>query len=767
MTAHKLARTMGQAGLALLLAGLGVQPAASQMAPPPILDPETVSSASGDYSLLVDPSNKLGAGGATYRLSRKGAVVWQGTRPFTLWTAAVTDEGIAAGYGYSNGPAGWGNKPGERGTFDIVIIDAAGQTRMDIRVKRTDPPVFDTWPYPQGATLTLDGPNDRMVVGVEEWDADRFVSRRWLYQISTGKETARYVAKPSDSIHLPDPETRDPFRHPDPNAPAVGREVRLALRDKVVLRAGGSTPESPVRNVSDLVNAGPGRLAFVRRDNDRDQTLVVISSHGVALQTASLAGIDHHADVAFSHLLWRGGNSFVVFAEKTTDDGQTRSEDAYGIDARTGTVARIPEAHFGWVDKAAALPDGSFAVLASPTADAIPRKGLYVFDANGKGKWSLPPDDGYDPDNHPERLFSPESVAILTTGQIAVLDVIRHTVQLYGGSGKYRGTISLDRAWGREANYPCDIFAAPGGEFVVHDFQGRPQLYRMRSTGKVLARLTPRYSGAQEFQPRAIAIGADGLIWVTDAYSIFKLDAAGRTTVRLGESPRPDQLRSIGELVVRPDGSFLARDGRSGAVHEFDVRGRWLRVCLPRGARRETPPPFDAPHQHIEIGPNGAFAVEGEWFGPDGRHVAAPNGFQPLDKRIARIDRRPDRTWIDDIYHAAAAADRSIAILDGDSLLRYRGRRYLSFYDASGAPQKMIAVPEALGTIPELAYDGVHAVLCGEGRIVSFGRDGEAVWQFNFPQAKAAAAWTPFLTDSGRMLCLFDGERTVYRYAIP
>jgi hypothetical protein len=28
-------------------------------------------------------------------------------------------------------------------------------------------------------------------------------------------------------------------------------------------------------------------------------------------------------------------------------------------------------------------------------------------------------------------------------------------------------------------------------------------------------------------------------------------------------------------------------------------------------------------------------------------------------------------------------------------------------------------------------------------------------------------AWTPFLTDGGKTLCLFDGKHTVYRYAMP
>src|SRR5687768_2809056 len=72
----------------------------------PVLDPQTYTSPSGEYALYIDPDDPHGRGSATYRLSRKGMVVWEGKRDFTLWEAGVTNEGVAGGYAYTPGSRG-------------------------------------------------------------------------------------------------------------------------------------------------------------------------------------------------------------------------------------------------------------------------------------------------------------------------------------------------------------------------------------------------------------------------------------------------------------------------------------------------------------------------------------------------------------------------------------------------------------------------------------------------------------------------------------
>ena len=85
----------------------GAEPSAFSEGPPPVLNPKTYKSPSAEFELFVDPSTMNGQGEGTYRLTRKGKVVWSGKHPFTLWEAGVTDVGIVAGYAYTHGWRGF------------------------------------------------------------------------------------------------------------------------------------------------------------------------------------------------------------------------------------------------------------------------------------------------------------------------------------------------------------------------------------------------------------------------------------------------------------------------------------------------------------------------------------------------------------------------------------------------------------------------------------------------------------------------------------
>src|SRR6185295_5164352 len=73
------------------------------------LDPKTYASPSGEVTLFVDPSQRSGGGPATYRCERGGKPLWSETRPYTLWEAAVGDDGVIAGYAYGAGYRGGKN----------------------------------------------------------------------------------------------------------------------------------------------------------------------------------------------------------------------------------------------------------------------------------------------------------------------------------------------------------------------------------------------------------------------------------------------------------------------------------------------------------------------------------------------------------------------------------------------------------------------------------------------------------------------------------
>ena len=95
--------------------------------PPLILDIKTYASPSGIWSLVVDPSDRHGAGRAMYRLSKAGRETWSGERPFTLWDARVSNEGVVVGYAYSDGERDWF----KLGDFRIVAVEANGDVRWE------------------------------------------------------------------------------------------------------------------------------------------------------------------------------------------------------------------------------------------------------------------------------------------------------------------------------------------------------------------------------------------------------------------------------------------------------------------------------------------------------------------------------------------------------------------------------------------------------------------------------------------------------------
>src|SRR5688572_31136547 len=102
-------------------AWMGLAASASGQDGPGVLDPKTYRSPSGEYELFVDPSRPSGAGAASYRFSGNAVELWAGTRPWTLWGARVTDEGLVAGHAYARGRDG-----GPEDGLTILLLDRSG-----------------------------------------------------------------------------------------------------------------------------------------------------------------------------------------------------------------------------------------------------------------------------------------------------------------------------------------------------------------------------------------------------------------------------------------------------------------------------------------------------------------------------------------------------------------------------------------------------------------------------------------------------------------
>ena len=176
----------------LTLAWLCPSGALASEGPPPKLDPKTYLSPSGEYSLLVNPSDQYGVGPAKCTLKRRAEVVWSKSIPFSFWEAAVTDDGRAAGYAYSHGYQGWG-APAGYGDLMVALLEADGSEIERETTPRTDTGQFicppDRQPSPRGFVIQTD--LNRFAIRLAA-DPGNFAAQgeKWLlYSLATGKRS--------------------------------------------------------------------------------------------------------------------------------------------------------------------------------------------------------------------------------------------------------------------------------------------------------------------------------------------------------------------------------------------------------------------------------------------------------------------------------------------------------------------------------------------------------------------------------------------------
>jgi hypothetical protein len=594
-----------------------------------------------------------------------------------------------------------------------------------------------------------------------------------------GQFTLRFVAENQRVTFAVAPEDggnwhvtevkREPYVAPVPEDAFKGLVIHPVLSDQMELHDPGPQTYPPIYKISGLVAAGPRRFAFLRWG--KTPTLVVVNDRGEMVQTVSLARTALKEGDMVRQLLWQQGSRFLIFVERHSVQRERTFTEAYSVETRTGAISKVPGFRCPPIKVVAKSGEDGLVILATVEAKYTMKEEIYAYNSRWQQIWAIRSSFGSSPNDPPEALFSPESLTVLRNGTVAVLDVIRNTVQMYDRRGHYQKTLSLDKAWGHEASYPSDILADPNGGFVVKDSPGTPSVFWMTTSGKVLRRFTPHYPSGGSIEYPNLCMSADGHLFASDTYSIFRLDTKGRAEKRLGEAPNPDRLRDIVELVVCPNGRILAADERTNAVHVFDRQGHWLFVCKSRTAKHEVPSMFRSTTQQIELGPDGTFSIDGEWFDATGKPQAKPAGFRPVGARIAHLERRPDGSWLDNMSKQIVAEKGELAIVDGSRTLQMHNgnRQYLSLYSATDAPERVIPVPIVPDSFsPTLAYDGKKIVLVEGANVYCYRATGQPLWHFILPQEKASESiWTPFLTDAGHTLCIFNGQRTLYRYTMP
>lgn len=230
---------------------------------PRVVDPATYDSPSGEFHLDVDPSSISGAGGARYRMSRRGTLAWEGEKPFTLSDAQVTREGVVVGYSYSEGV-----EVAEDSDVHLVILNPDGSVRLDERIPRhyANVPDGPPEPYVLGAQVDLDG--DRVIFR----PGSGWIDGVWrVYELSSGRFRSLVKRPPARS-----PADREPVRHSRvlPTPPPPTEQVRPWLMRNLGTiqlgpsRPGSSAPTSPRRDsASDGVLGNAGDWVLDSADN--------------------------------------------------------------------------------------------------------------------------------------------------------------------------------------------------------------------------------------------------------------------------------------------------------------------------------------------------------------------------------------------------------------------------------------------------------------------------------------------------------------------
>lgn len=167
--------------------------ASAQMSPPRMVNPATYRSPTGQFLLEVDPTDFYGRGESQCRLTAGGREVWAKKLPFTFSETALTEDGVVAGYGYTEALYGWARqRDGGRGDLRIAILNPDGSFRCDEKLPRVDSRMMHAVPVPTASGLLLHPEARRFTVWLEN-DQESW----WqVYDLASGARLKRFKVTP-------------------------------------------------------------------------------------------------------------------------------------------------------------------------------------------------------------------------------------------------------------------------------------------------------------------------------------------------------------------------------------------------------------------------------------------------------------------------------------------------------------------------------------------------------------------------------------------
>jgi hypothetical protein len=426
--------------------------------------------------------------------------------------------------------------------------------------------------------------------------------------------------------------------------------------------------------------------------------------------------------------------------------------------------------------------DGGFALIGR--RGGINSQSLVAaYDARGRKLWL-------------RETSSPEDVTVLTTGQVAVLDGVGDAIEIYDPrDGTLLHTIDLVEALGGEPTSLSGLQPAPGGELLLYDFDGDPNLIRLDAAGKDASAVPLRFEDGHG--PDILAwqarYGPKGRLWSSDGRAWLRFGAVFEPDLILGDLVRGQALEDPRDARVGPGGRLHVMDGLDGAVHVFDRDGRQLHRCVPGPDDLDDVPFFghiavdgdghvflardDNPDDYLEFDREGRrlglvpFEGEALAFHPISKHawLAQYQEAWALDRRgrtQSRLRRRADRRWFRIVTGMALGEDGSLAVADASRRQSVDAGPALTLFTPDGTPR--VTYPVNFGG-DELVRGRGWAATGGSTHWLPLLRESDGTL-FVFETEKEGEGRPIDLTtspDHGELWVFDRGRRVLSRYAWP
>ncbi len=569
-------------------------------------------------------------------------------------------------------------------------------------------------------------------------------------------------------------------------------EASLTELGSITLQPGPATSKSPVHGIDTFTFDDQGRISFLRSHGHGSEAIhppefVQVDQQGKLLHEIPL-GEDVKPFAGWNSCVWVGGTRFWI----THSGGASVKSRAWWLDTKTRKMSEIAGFDCPEVERMLGFADGSAVAFASMHHKFTITSSLIAFDKSGRQVWERP--DDYNEEG-PDRLFGVEDIARTSRDEIPVLEQIGKKVKIFNRKGHIQREIDLEKSWKREPNYPTSITQDRDGGFIVEDFKGKYQFVQMKPDGSVLAEFTPKFKDGRIVDTSdGVHIAPDGRLWACDGECLVRLTDKGIVDLVHGKPPQTIELNRIAGVALDKNDQIYAVDARTGAVYVFDPAGKLRHVCKPQpddfgnAVVRPTLTINDQGEVFQGLGDGMAlfqeerefshFSVNGErlknvtW--PCSQCLVQPGTgniigirfdevvlSESTGKILKTIKRTSDRNWLRMLDQVEVGADGSIALLNRGSVCLYK---------SNGDPVRAIRLPDGIGILATLGYDGKRVAVTGERGLLLISPETGKTSVFHPPQwaKKRDAMWKPYFLANGRELLLHDeGESTFFRFKLP